>query len=359
MISLLAESLIHVIFSLLSHHNKTLVFFSLFVVGITHACMKPIFTSFSVLSLSTLAGPALPPAHAVSPLHPEEFARELSSHPDQQRVTYVLQGLRHGFKLGFQPPLQLKPASRNKQSAILHANVIDDYLANEVMLGRVAGPFPSPPLPNLQISSFGVIPKRGQPGKWRLIVDLSSPEGCSVNDGIDPQEFTLQYIRLDEVIHMVARYGPGALMAKFDVEAAYRNIAVHPDDRFLLGMKWRDQYYVDLTLPFGLRSAPFIFNSVADMVEWILLNQHAVSDLLHYLDDFITAGSPHSAQCAYNLSTALTVCKSLGLPLHPNKCVGPTTTLSVLGIELDSVQQVARLPEEKLVALKQLIDTWT
>ena len=359
MTSLLAESLVHVIFSLLSHHNKTLVFFSLFVVRITHACMKPIFTSFSVLSLSTLASPALPPAHAVSPLHPEEFARELSSHPDQQRVAYVLQGLRHGFKLGFQSPLQLKPASRNKQSAILHANVIDDYLANEVMLGRVAGPFPSPPLPNLQISSFGVIPKRGQPGKWRLIVDLSSPEGSSVNDGIDPQEFTLQYIRLDAVIHMVARYGPGALMAKFDVEAAYRNIAVHPDDRFLLGMKWRDQYYVDLTLPFGLRSAPFIFNSVADMVEWILLNQHAVSDLLHYLDDFITAGPPHSAQCAYNLSTALTVCKSLGLPLHPNKCVGPTTTLSVLGIELDSVQQVARLPEEKLVALKQLIDTWT
>ena len=230
MTSLLAESLVHVIFSLLSHHNKTLVFFSLFVVRITHACMKPIFTSFSVLSLSTLAGPALPPAHAVSPLHPEEFARELSSHPDQQRVAYVLQGLRHGFKLGFQSPLQLKPASRNKQSAILHANVTDDYLANEVMLGRVAGPFPSPPLPNLQISSFGVIPKRGQPGKWRLIVDLSSPEGSSVNDGIDPQEFTLQYIRLDAVIHMVARYGPGALMAKFDVEAAYRNIAVHPDD---------------------------------------------------------------------------------------------------------------------------------
>ena len=95
----------------------------------------------------------------------------------------------------------------------MHANVVDEYFANEVMLGRVAGPFPSPPLPNLHISSFGVIPKKGQPGKWRLIVDLSSPGGSSVNDGIDPQEFTLQYIRLDEVIRMVSRYGPGALMA--------------------------------------------------------------------------------------------------------------------------------------------------
>ena len=108
----------------------------------------------------------------------------------------------------------------------MHADVVDEYLAHEVMLRRVAGPFPFPPLPNLHISSFGVIPKRGQPGKWRLIVDLSSPGGCSVNDGIDPQDFTLQYIRLDEVIRMVSRYGPGALMAKFDVEAAYRNIAI-------------------------------------------------------------------------------------------------------------------------------------
>ena len=54
-------------------------------------------------------------------------------------------------------------------------------------------------------------------------------------------------------------------------------------------MKWQESYYVDLTLPFGLRSAPYIFNSVADMVEWILVHSYEVSDLLHYLDDFITA----------------------------------------------------------------------
>ena len=57
-----------------------------------------------------------------------------------------------------------------------------------------------------------------------------------------------------------------------------------------------------------LHSAPFIFNSVADMVEWILLHKHRLSDLLHYLDDFITAGPPQSSQCAYNLNTAVSVC---------------------------------------------------
>ena len=299
-----------------------------------------------------------PPVSAVSPLKVEEFSRELASHPDQQKVSYVIEGLRHGFKLGFQASHRLRPAKKNKPSAFQHQQVVDEYLANEVALGRVAGPFISPPLPHLHISSFGVIPKRGQPGKWRLIVDLSSPGGSSVNDGIDPQDFTLQYITVDRIIQMVAQHGPGALMAKFDVEAAYRNIAVHPADCSLLGMKWRGQFFIDLTLPFGLRSAPFIFNSVADMVEWILVNRHHVPDLLHYLDDFITAGPPQSPRCAANLNTAITVCKRLGLPLHPGKCAGPATSLTVLGIELDSIQQIARLPEQKLLALRDLIQSW-
>ena len=46
-----------------------------------------------------------------------------------------------------------------------------------------------------------------------------------------------------------------------DVKSAYRNVPVHPDDRHLLGMRWRNEVYVDTTLHFGLRSAPIIFIS--------------------------------------------------------------------------------------------------
>ena len=282
----------------------------------------------------------------------EQFSWELRFHPNCQQVNFVLDGIRHGFKLGFSHTQRLKSAKKNKSSADQHTSVIDEYLGNEVSRGRVAGPFDSPPLPNLQVSSFGVIPKRGQVGKWRLIVDLSSPMGSSVNDGINPEDCTLHYITVDQVICLVSQFGAGALMAKFDVESAYRNVPVHPSDCYLLGMKWRNQYYVDLTLPFGLRSAPFIFNAIADLVEWILVHSHQISALLQYLDDFIMAGPADSMQCAHNLSTALAVCKRLGLPLHPRKCEGPATVLVVLGIELDSVNHVARLPADKLVALQ-------
>ncbi|KAK3735065.1 hypothetical protein QZH41_010783 [Actinostola sp. cb2023] len=39
---------------------------------------------------------------------------------------------------------------------------------------------------------------------------------------------------------MVSKFGFGALIAKFDVLAAYRNVAIHPSDRALLGMRWRE-----------------------------------------------------------------------------------------------------------------------
>ena len=42
----------------------------------------------------------------------------------------------------------------------------------------------------------------------------------------------------------------------------------------------------------------------------------------------------------------------------PGKCVGPSSVLTVLGIELDSDLQMARLPEDKLQTLQGLVHSW-
>jgi hypothetical protein len=64
----------------------------------------------------------------------------------------------------------------------------------------MAGPLDTPPFNRLHISPFGVIPKQHQPGKWRLILDLSSPHGHRVNDGIPKDPFSLRYIAVDDAI---------------------------------------------------------------------------------------------------------------------------------------------------------------
>ena len=83
------------------------------------------------------------------------------THQDQSFVTYVLDGLQNGFRVGFNPALvSLKSATQNMSSASLQPSVIDDYLSTELAKGRIAGPFSSLPLPHLLISRFGVIRKK-------------------------------------------------------------------------------------------------------------------------------------------------------------------------------------------------------
>ena len=176
--------------------------------------------------------------------------------------------------------------------------------------GRLLGPFWKHCFPQVQVSPFGVIPK-SEVGKWRLILDLSSPEGFSVNDGIKRELCSLSYMSMDDVARRVRDLGKGTLMVKFDSKAAYRNVSVHPHDRWLLGMVWEDSLYVDTVLPFGLRSAPTIFGVVADALAFIVRDKK-VRDLDHYLDDFIVLGSPGSDDCQKGRQVALKACDKLG-----------------------------------------------
>ena len=123
------------------------------------------------------------------------------------------------------------------------------------------------------MSRFGVIPKPHQPGKWRLIVDLSHPKGRSMNDGIEAELCSLRYTSVDEAVRRSLQMGRGTWLTKLDIEVAYRIVPVHPEDRPLLGMMWGKGLYMDTALPFGLRSAPKIFNVLADSLQWILEEQ--------------------------------------------------------------------------------------
>ena len=72
------------------------------------------------------------------------------------------------------------------------------------------------------------------------------------------EDYSLQYMKFDDIIAGIMR------LAKFDVQNAHRIVPVHRADRQLLGMKWRGAFYVDMVLPFGVRSAPYIFTCIAD-----------------------------------------------------------------------------------------------
>ena len=122
-------------------------------------------------------------------------------------------------------------------------------------------------------------------------------------------------------------------------------------------MCWDKRVFVDNALPFGLRSAPKIFNAVADALEWII-KARGVERVYHYLDDFITLGRPHSDACARSISSILQTCDALGVPVAVDKCEGPAVCLTFLGIEIDSIAMEIRLPAEKLQALRVTLRSW-
>ena len=121
-------------------------------------------------------------------------------------------------------------------------------------------------------------------------------------------------------------HGVDCLMAKVDLKSAFCMVPVRAEDWDLLGMFWQGRYYVDTCLPFGLRSAPYLLNQLAEALHWILSSQHSV-EAIHYLDYFLLVGPAGQQQCATSVQSTLSVCGNLGIPLSL-KILGVTKELN-------------------------------
>ena len=136
-------------------------------------------------------------------------------------------------------------------------------------------------------------------------------------------------------------------MNKIDLKNAFRLIPVRPKDWNLLGVCWHGQFYIDTCLPFGLRSTPHIFNEISTAIHWILQHSYSIQHLLHYLDDFFTAGPADSPVCTRNLTAMLTLCDKINALIKMSKVEGPTTSLTFLGIQLNTITMEASISSEK------------
>ena len=173
----------------------------------------------------------------------------------------------------------------------LNPEVVTANLTDEVSKGRTVGPFLSPPFHNFQVCPIGLVPKKHS-DKFRAFFHLSFPKSgtSSINSFIEKDDFSLQYITIDNAIAAVR----GCFMAKTGIESAFRLFPVQPDDWEPLGMFWGRQYYFDKVLLFGIRSAPYIFNQLSYAIEWILLDKCFISFACHIVDDFLIVEPPCS-----------------------------------------------------------------
>ena len=177
----------------------------------------------------------------------------------------------------------------------------------------------------------------------------------------------MHYLSLDEVVSFIKQLGRDALLAKLDLESAFKYIPVRKQDWELLGYtfnmfdpltdSYKKMYFCDTVLQFGARSSPKLFNDFADAAQFIM-ESSGTSWVRHYLDDYITAGPAGTSVCTHNLNIMVSTCEQLGFAINPDKLVVPTTTLEFLGIVLDTHKQEMRISEQRLQEVMTELQQW-
>ena len=147
---------------------------------------------------------------------------------------------------------------------------------------------------------------------------------------IIPHEYcSVSYANIEDAIRFIKTAGHGCFLAKTDIQSVFRIILINTKDFHLLGMKWENLYYYDR-------------------------HRLRIEFILHLLDDFRIIAPSYEA-CSQYLALFLRLCSYLGVPMAPDKTVGPSTNLSFVGIELDSLSMEAGLPHDKIHKYTALI----
>jgi hypothetical protein len=323
-------------------------------VSATHSPLVPSVTNVHAVSptYATFAGPTISLPHAPSlPLGGLPFQKLPTPIRAHKLAVYLktynpllAHRLCRGFTQGF-PIHCTAPSSpsvpTNHPSALHQPLVVDRKLAKEISAGRIRGPYSTPPIHNLICSPLGLVPKK-VPNEFRLIHNLSFPQGASVNDGISSEYSAVSYQDLDHCVAIIQSLGPGTLVAKADLESAFRLLPIHPDYFSLLGSTWRGSFYVDTCLPMGLSESCHHFETFSSALQWILTNHFNVPTMSHILDDFIFFGPLDSNICSLSLKKFIILTQDLNIPVKQSKAVPPTTTVELNGIEVDTISTAWR-----------------
>lgn len=177
------------------------------------------------------------------------------------------------------------------------------------------------------VSRIFLLPKAGQPGRYRCITDLSWLNQFSVVGSCKLEGLWM----IGDILE------PGDYMASADLQDAYLCLDVHEEDRRFFCFQVGNQYYRYTCLSFGWTLSPRYFVELMEVpVRYLRTRSRPAVKILSYLDDFACFGST-AASTARALDTMLSLFGRLGLTVHPEKgCHVPTQRLEHLGMLIDS-----------------------
>lgn len=302
----------------------------------TTACRFPLEACMDALPASLAAW--VREVRARRPLDVAVWRSAFAADPDLDFLLYLVDAGVHVLPADRTPdPFRVS----NHRSFVEASSLASPIVWQEVVDGCLV------PAPTGCVSQFvhplGAVPKGDS---VRVIHDLSSPSGASVNDL--QRHWRRSWLCADSIMALLQ---PGDWLAKTDVTAYYRHFPVHPAHWPLLACEVGGVQLWDTRLPFGLRTAPEVADRVTAALSRRAARVGGVQRLAAIVDDF-TFLHQCPVACARDWQWFMTDCGRLGLSMNQPKSAPPAQRQKVVGIVFDSVDMTASLDAAKVATLK-------
>lgn len=158
---------------------------------------------------------------------------------------------------------------------------------------------------------------------------------------------------LPNISDLLCKLSGACIYSKIDLSQAFLQLPLHEDSQLLLAVNTHKGLFAPTRLPFGVNSAPSIFQRVIDgllrSVEKNLLEHRDAVRLAGYQDDIVVAGKTRASHDAA-LHAVLATISSQGLRLRRDKCVFGVQEIEYLGHRVSA--EGIRPLEDKAAAIK-------
>ena len=191
-------------------------------------------------------------------------------------------------------------------------------------------------------------------GRLRPITDCSLPVDISVNNFMTTTFQKFSYKLVDDVAQCLKG---GEFISVTDISSAYRSVNIFDGHSRYQGFSWElngeVKWFQENRLCFGLRSAPYIFNMLSDLIVDVA-RARGVRNIVNYLDDFAVVGETEE-ECREGQAILINVLRHLGFSVAWDKLVGPSSEVDFLGITINTTKMNLSLPLGKVEGLLQTI----
>ena len=256
--------------------------------------------------------------------------------------------------------------TKNSPGTLKHGAAVSDNIATWVKQGFAAGPFEAPPLPDFRVNPLLAVV---QPGKIRPVLNVSMPVNNSYNSNID--QLDLEKVKMTsarEFGSALMACGHNAVMSKYDLVSAYKQVPCKIEDLRLQGFMWNGKFFTETRLIFGASNSVCNFDTIGETIKAIAVANSEIPNFLvmRQIDDVPIVAPANTTWCQDFSLRYKSLCKSCEIELAPNckmneKAFENQVRGKVLGILFDSTDLSWSIPEDKcektLKSIREVFDS--